>query len=529
MRTILYARYSSDLQNALSTADQLAGLKERVEREGWTVVGSFHDDEISGRAGIGEMQRPGLNAMLARVELGDVDQVLAEATDRIARHSGDAHAVREHLEHFGARLFTLADGHVDEITGTIKGLMDSRFLKDLADRVRRGQRGQHSRGFNAGGRAYGYRVVKPIGPDGEVVRGILEINEEEAAVIRRIFDEVIEGRSAYAIVRQLNAEGIAAPAGGKWRIGTIHGDRARANGILRNNLYRGIMVYNRTKRVYHPKTRRRLVRTNPPEQWYMVDVPHLRIVSDAQWVAIEAQYAAFDGTKLEKRRRPKRLLSKLGRCSVCGGAWTIVSPDKWGCSERKTRDGCSNTRTISNRKYEARVLGDLKQILLDTDAVALFIDRYNAGIRKRQAEAIAARDPLERKLIEARGRVSRLVDAIADGAGEFQEVKDRLRKARAELAELERKLGDLITPPPITVSQDLGDRYREYVDHLDTALAADGMARERAVAAIRSLIDVIILSPAAEGRGVDVRVEGRMAEIINLAKQEERYANVGAG
>ncbi|MFD2428144.1 hypothetical protein ACFSUK_07920 [Sphingobium scionense] len=55
------------------------------------------------------------------------------------------------------------------------------------------------------------------------------------------------------------------------------------------------------------------------------------------------------------------------------------------------------------------------------------------------------------------------------------------------------------------------------------------MARERAVAAIRSLIDVIILSPAAEGRGVDVRVEGRMAEIINLAKQEERYANVGAG
>ena len=236
MRTILYARYSSELQNALSTVDQIASLRERADREGWTIIDTFADEEISGRAGIGEMQRPGLNAMRNRVERGDVEQVLAEATDRIARHSGDAHAVREHLEHFGARLFTLADGHVDEITGTIKGLMDSRFLKDLADRIRRGQRGQHGRGFNAGGLAYGYNVVKKIGEDGEIIRGILEVNEAEAAIVRRIFDETLAGVSSRAIVKALNEEGIPSPSGKLWATNVIHGERSRANGKLRKTL-----------------------------------------------------------------------------------------------------------------------------------------------------------------------------------------------------------------------------------------------------------------------------------------------------
>lgn len=524
MRTILYARYSSDLQNALSTADQLTSLRERAEREGWSVIASYCDDEISGRAGIGELQRPGLNAMLARVEQGDIDQILAEATDRIARHNGDASAVREHIEFYGARLFTLADGVVDEITGTIKGLMDARFLKDLADRVRRGQRGQHSRGFNAGGRAYGYRVVKPIGADGEVIRGILEVNETEAAVVRRIFDETIAGVSAYGIVRRLNEEGVPSPSGKKWRVSTLHGDRARANGILRNNLYRGIMVYNRTRRVYHHKTRRRLVRPNPPSQWRLVDVPHLRIVSDEQWAAVEARYAAFDGVIAPQQRRPKRLLSGLGRCSLCGGRWIVISPNKWGCSDRKARGGCANGRSISTREYERHVLADLKAMLLNTEAVALFIERYNAGIRKRMADATATRAPLERKIGEARARISRLVDAIADGAGEFQEIKDRLRSARTELAALEQQLAGLETANPIQVTDDLGERYRAYVAELDAALAADGPAREQAAAAIRSLIDAIILSPKAQGRGVDVRVEGRMAQIINLANQDQQVS-----
>lgn len=54
-------------------------------------------------------------------------------------------------------------------------------LKKLADKVRRGQRGRVEAGFSAGGRVYGYKVVLALDADGEVTRGLREIDPTEAA------------------------------------------------------------------------------------------------------------------------------------------------------------------------------------------------------------------------------------------------------------------------------------------------------------------------------------------------------------
>ncbi|MEA3389156.1 MAG: recombinase family protein, partial [Pseudomonadota bacterium] len=355
---------------------------------------------------------------------------------------------------------------------------------------------------------------------GEVIRGMLEVNEDEAAIVRRIFDEIASGMSAYAIVKRLNAEGVPSPSGKKWRVSSINGDRVRANGILRNNIYRGVMVYERTHKVYHHKTRRRLIRSNPLSQWRSIDVPHLRIVTDAQWNAVQERFAQFDGVIASKQRRPKRLLSGLGRCGVCGGKWIVYSKNKWGCADWKTRGGCTNSRSISMLEYERRVLGQLQAILLNTEATALFLERYNESLRRRLAEAATMRLPLERKVEDARQKVRRLIDAVADGGNEFPEIRDRLRQAKADLADAERQLTGLSAATPIQAPVDLGERYRAFVTELDAALATDGPAREKAAAAIRALIDVIVLRPKADGRGVDVEVKGRMAEIINLARQD---------
>jgi hypothetical protein len=198
--------------------------------------------------------------------------------------------------------------------------------------------------------------------------------------------------------------------------------------------------------------------------------------------------------------------------------WTVIGRERWGCSTYKAQGDCTNSRSISTPLYENGVLGQLKTVLLNADAIALFIQRYNAGIRARQSEATANRAPLERKAADLRARVTRLIDAIADGAGEFQEVKDRLHTAKKELRDVESQLAHLGADTPIELSKDISERYRAYITELDTALAADGIARERAASAIRALIETITLTPKPQGRGVDIRVTGRMAEIINLAK-----------
>ncbi len=85
MRTVIYARFSSDNQNPRSTADQIAVCRQRAEQEGWPIVAVFEDAAITGASN--EDQRPGLNAMMRLVEAGGIDQVLAESTDRISRLS----------------------------------------------------------------------------------------------------------------------------------------------------------------------------------------------------------------------------------------------------------------------------------------------------------------------------------------------------------------------------------------------------------------------------------------------------------
>ncbi len=112
-------------------------------------------------------------------------------------------------------------------------------------------------GRNAGGRAYGYRPV-PGKP------GQLTIDDAEAAIVRRIFREFIEGATPRAIAVGLNADRVAAPRGTRWTATTINGNLARGHGLLMNELYTGVIVWNRVRMVKDPTTGKRISR--PPNK-----------------------------------------------------------------------------------------------------------------------------------------------------------------------------------------------------------------------------------------------------------------------
>src|SRR3546814_11852857 len=113
--------------------------------------------------------RPGLFAMLELVERGGIDQVLADTSSRIARNQGDAHHIRDRINFAGARIFTLADGEINALTGGIKGLLDEQQRKDLGHNISRAQRGRASQGLSPAGIAYGYRKVLPFDARGRAI------------------------------------------------------------------------------------------------------------------------------------------------------------------------------------------------------------------------------------------------------------------------------------------------------------------------------------------------------------------------
>ena len=540
MRTVIYARFSSTLQNSRSIEDQVSICRERAAREGWEVVDVFTDYAISGAAGIDENARPGLNALLNRVEAGGVEQVLAEATDRIARHQGDAFTIRERLTFAGCRLFTLADGEVSEITATFRGLMDAQFRKDLGAKVKRGQRGTLAQKRHPAGLAYGYRKAPKFDDKGEVIRGLREIDEEKAEIVRRIFREYASGLSPRTIADRLNKDGVPAPQGRSgpasyWRSSTLYGDRKRKNGILQNQLYVGRLVFNRTRKVTDPRTRKPLIVANPESAWLIEEVPELRIVDDAVWDAAQAMLAQGQGQRPEFARRPKHMLSGIARCGLCGGAWSIIGPNRWGCSRHREggAGACENNRTISTAKMEGRVLSGLSQHMLAPELVEIYVREYHLDYARRANELQRESERLKKRHREAVNKVERLVLAVADGADEFVEIREVLGKARAERDALAAELDQIEQLPVVALHPTIINDYREQVERLNAALAENPEARMEAIPKLRSLIDSVQLKPAAHSpKGVTIDVTGRLSSMLALASGKPNatmYVSVGAG
>ena len=94
--------------------------------------------------------------------------------------------------------------------------------------------------MSAGGICYGYDLIP-----GQT--GARKINQVEAAVVVRIFEEYAAGRSPQAITTQLNKEQVPGPRGRPWRHTTIRGHITRGTGILNTELYIGKLVWNRQR------------------------------------------------------------------------------------------------------------------------------------------------------------------------------------------------------------------------------------------------------------------------------------------
>jgi hypothetical protein len=127
------------------------------------------------------------------------------------------------------------DGHPERRP---KRLMNAMFLKELADKTRRGLSGRVELGKAGGGLCFGYRIVRTF-KDGVVSTGEREIVPEEAEVIRRIFRDYVAGISPKQIAKDLNREGQRGPRAALWGPSTIYGNPKRGSGILHNELYIG--------------------------------------------------------------------------------------------------------------------------------------------------------------------------------------------------------------------------------------------------------------------------------------------------
>lgn len=512
MRCAIYARFSTDRQSETSAEDQVRDCRRRAGREGWDVVEVYTDLAISGASN----RRPGMTAMLADAAAGSFDIVLAEALDRIARDQADIASIYQRLAFVGIRIETLSEGEVNELHIGLKGTMGALFLKDLADKIRRGQRGSVARGRIPGGLCYGYDVVRELDEHGRVEPGRRRVNPEQAAIVRRIMAEYVAGRGPKAIAHDLNRDGVPSARGGEWRASAIVGNRARGIGILHNPVYVGRFLYNRVTMKRDPESRNRVSRPNASAEHEFADIPELRIVDDELWQAVQDSRQARSAQPLGHRRRPRHVFSGLVKCGECGGNFVIFADTRMGCTRAREAGTCANKAAIRLGELQARVLVGLEERLLSPEAVSLLVREYHLERERFCREAGRARLAAERKLRQAEASVERLVAAIADGGADFADVRHALGRKIEERDRARTELAEEDAMPVIALHPQIADAYRDRVRRLTAELAAGDTTSDNVKASIRGLVEAIKVSPAAGG-GHEIEVVGSFESAIALA------------
>ncbi|MEI6158209.1 MAG: recombinase family protein [Roseococcus sp.] len=395
-------------------------------------------------------------------------------------------------------------------------------LTDLAAKTRRGIEGRIRAGRSAAIPPYGYRrVTGVLRVDGEVERGLREIVPHQAAIVRRIFAEHAAGASPMAIARRLNEDGIPGPTNGGWNPYTIRGKAKSGDGLLRQRLYIGQLVWNRQHKVIDPLTGQTSKRANAAGDCVVIPVPELRIIDDTLWAQVQTRLTADAAPvvaeaprgRFWERRRPRHLLSGKIFCGVCGSRFLSAGGQRYGCA-RGQRCMCSQTKTIDRPKLEAQVLSILAEQMMDPELAKVFAAEFTREWNQIAAESGASHTRLQRDLEANQRQLDNLVDAISNGL-RSPSLQAKLAGLESERSRLEHALAGS-KPTSIRLMPNIGATYRKTLAQLRDALSSSH--HPETIGAARQLISRVVISPAPDGKPPGVSVEGEFGAMLKLAQ-----------
>ncbi len=321
VRAAIYARVSSDQQAERHTIDsQVEALLARAAADGHEIQAElrFLDEGQSGASLI----RPALERLRDLAAMAAIDIVYVHAPDRLARSYAHQAVLIEEFARAGAEVVFLnrpiGQTPEDTLLLQLQGMFAEYERARIVERSRRGKRHLAQAGaVSVLGRApYGYRFVsRREAADGTAC---FEVAEDQAAVVRRMFQWVAQERVSLAVVCQrLFEAGVPSPTGNaRWR-------ESMVSALLTNPAYAGQARFGRLAtapwqpplrpprgRAPIPKHPRRRVLA-PADEWITIPVPAL----------IDA--ALFEGTQEQLGENRQRRRQREGaRATCCRACWS---------------------------------------------------------------------------------------------------------------------------------------------------------------------------------------------------------------
>jgi len=427
-KAALYARVSTEEQatEGFSIQAQIEDIETYAKRNNMEIVARYVDEGVSGKNISG---RPEMKRLLRDIESDDFSTVIVYKIDRISRKSKDALEIAERCEQANVSLISLKENFdiATPIGKMIFQIMSnfSEFERNsIVDRAKMGMLQRAKQGLFNGGRVLGY----------ESINKELIVNEEEAHVIRLIFDYAEQDLGYKAIVSRINTMGYKTKRGADFSTNTI-------KTILDNPIYVGKIRFD----MYQNWAEKH--RKGKNEDYILVDGKHEPIITQKQWEHVQ---------QIRKKRsiRPAQsnqpyILNGLIRCPKCG--YGMVSGSSKGAKGKKYRyyvcglfhnkgsRACS-AHSIRADLAEQQVFEQLKRIASEPYVLKRVIDKINQKRSQAKEPINNEINLLESKLKKVDIRINNITNQLMDDPSLVTIFKPKLKELTEEKAEIQSKL-----------------------------------------------------------------------------------------
>ena len=363
LRVCVYARVSTDhIMQARSFENQVETYIRMIkENPDYDFVGAYADLGISGRT----EKRPEFQRMIADAKAGKIDLIITKSASRFARNTVTLLKYVRLLKELGVavyfdndRINTLsAEG---EMMLSVLASFAQEESRSIGENYKWTIRKKFENGIGA------VNTKRFLGYDKDE-GGKLVINEEEAKVVRRIFDMYLAGNGCFRIKNALNKDKVPTVTGSLWTAETIMG-------ILTNEKYKGDILLQKT---YIPEGKNSTVLNKGKLPQYYVADDHEAIISKEDWEYAQELIAYNRDQKgIEKdsdKYQSRYPNSGMLKCPYCGATLkrrhVYGGKIAWLCSTyvNKGKQACQGIK-IFDTELEGKVFAEptvVEEVVID--------------------------------------------------------------------------------------------------------------------------------------------------------------------
>lgn len=456
---VIYARFSSANQREESIMAQVRACTEYARRNGYVIVDTYADSAKSGT----NSNRPELQRMLDEAKQSKFRTVIVHKLDRFSRNKLDSARDKYTLKQWDCRLVSVLENLDDSpesvMMETMYEGMAEFYSKNLAREVKKGQKETALQCKHNGG-------TPPLGYDVDEETQKYIINEEEATIVRLIFDMYSKEKGYKEILRYLNAMGYRTKRGNQFANGSL-------NNLLKNEKYRGIYVFNLKKEKGMDGIRRPTL--NPESEVIRTVDGMPRIIDDETFMRVQGLL----NKNLERGGRFKAkelyLLSGLIYCGSCDlsmhGNTRYCGRNKlkyvtYRCSGRSQQRDC-HRKEINKTYIENFVLDTLYQNLFCATSIADITRKLNQYRIDSEVENAEALETATARLKTVNKEIGSTIELVCKTAISMDTVAEKMQELESQKVYLEGYIEELTLNKNLLISEEivaeLVEKSKEFV------------------------------------------------------------------